>query len=147
MAIRPPVSCSRDRKEQAISINIVSLTGLLIVPELLKLSQNSGRRLPESRVREISESRALRDSQPADYRFEDFPSTPESSARRSNCHKAQSRPILAECRCSRRPRTSKSNASRCERTSHGSRRRSEEHTSELQSQSNLVCRLLLEKKT
>src|SRR5688572_31785057 len=29
---------------------------------------------------------------------------------------------------------------------HGRRRRSEEHTSELQSQSNLVCRLLLEKK-
>src|SRR2546430_10760938 len=29
----------------------------------------------------------------------------------------------------------------------GVRRRSEEHTSELQSQSNLVCRLLLEKKT
>src|SRR2546430_12450543 len=29
---------------------------------------------------------------------------------------------------------------------HGPRRRSEEHTSELQSQSNLVCRLLLEKK-
>src|SRR2546430_13170303 len=29
---------------------------------------------------------------------------------------------------------------------HGSRERSEEHTSELQSQSNLVCRLLLEKK-
>src|SRR5688572_32281970 len=29
---------------------------------------------------------------------------------------------------------------------HASRRRSEEHTSELQSQSNLVCRLLLEKK-
>src|SRR2546430_4984949 len=28
----------------------------------------------------------------------------------------------------------------------GGRRRSEEHTSELQSQSNLVCRLLLEKK-
>src|SRR5688572_31753408 len=28
----------------------------------------------------------------------------------------------------------------------GSRQRSEEHTSELQSQSNLVCRLLLEKK-
>src|SRR2546430_15477182 len=28
----------------------------------------------------------------------------------------------------------------------GQRRRSEEHTSELQSQSNLVCRLLLEKK-
>src|SRR2546427_3524409 len=33
-------------------------------------------------------------------------------------------------------------------TVHGGRRgRSEEHTSELQSQSNLVCRLLLEKKT
>src|SRR5688572_32551672 len=29
---------------------------------------------------------------------------------------------------------------------HAPRRRSEEHTSELQSQSNLVCRLLLEKK-
>src|SRR2546430_8638397 len=29
----------------------------------------------------------------------------------------------------------------------GARRRSEEHTSELQSQSNLVCRLLLEKKS
>src|SRR5256886_8410908 len=29
----------------------------------------------------------------------------------------------------------------------GARQRSEEHTSELQSQSNLVCRLLLEKKT
>src|SRR2546427_7447997 len=29
---------------------------------------------------------------------------------------------------------------------HGARARSEEHTSELQSQSNLVCRLLLEKK-
>src|SRR2546430_8132740 len=34
---------------------------------------------------------------------------------------------------------------RGERTRYG-RRRSEEHTSELQSQSNLVCRLLLEKK-
>src|SRR2546427_8513016 len=32
------------------------------------------------------------------------------------------------------------------RRSCSSRRRSEEHTSELQSQSNLVCRLLLEKK-
>src|SRR6266478_4678965 len=31
-------------------------------------------------------------------------------------------------------------------TGHGVARRSEEHTSELQSQSNLVCRLLLEKK-
>src|SRR3989475_9151340 len=32
------------------------------------------------------------------------------------------------------------------RTARGDRHRSEEHTSELQSQSNLVCRLLLEKK-
>src|SRR5688572_31701165 len=32
------------------------------------------------------------------------------------------------------------------RRRHGDHRRSEEHTSELQSQSNLVCRLLLEKK-
>src|SRR2546430_8534421 len=31
-------------------------------------------------------------------------------------------------------------------TQHAKRQRSEEHTSELQSQSNLVCRLLLEKK-
>src|SRR2546427_2400445 len=36
-------------------------------------------------------------------------------------------------------------ASACNRTS-GFQTRSEEHTSELQSQSNLVCRLLLEKK-
>src|SRR2546430_11503184 len=33
-----------------------------------------------------------------------------------------------------------------QRTHPANRRRSEEHTSELQSQSNLVCRLLLEKK-
>src|SRR2546430_7716267 len=39
----------------------------------------------------------------------------------------------------------KSRARRC-RTPRPSRDRSEEHTSELQSQSNLVCRLLLEKK-
>src|SRR2546430_12429795 len=34
----------------------------------------------------------------------------------------------------------------CVRSEIGTRERSEEHTSELQSQSNLVCRLLLEKK-
>src|SRR5688572_31607239 len=34
----------------------------------------------------------------------------------------------------------------CARSPRSIRRRSEEHTSELQSQSNLVCRLLLEKK-
>src|SRR2546430_9608367 len=37
-------------------------------------------------------------------------------------------------------------ARRLARGGESSRRRSEEHTSELQSQSNLVCRLLLEKK-
>src|SRR2546427_3303088 len=37
-------------------------------------------------------------------------------------------------------------ASRWRYRRHGTRHRSEEHTSELQSQSNLVCRLLLEKK-
>src|SRR2546430_7029466 len=37
-------------------------------------------------------------------------------------------------------------AQRIEWAEAGRRRRSEEHTSELQSQSNLVCRLLLEKK-
>src|SRR2546427_3032006 len=41
---------------------------------------------------------------------------------------------------SRRPRWKRCTGSCC------CRRRSEEHTSELQSQSNLVCRLLLEKK-
>src|SRR2546427_9263966 len=40
------------------------------------------------------------------------------------------------------PRTLETRGSRSPRTRH----RSEEHTSELQSQSNLVCRLLLEKK-
>src|SRR2546430_4830892 len=43
-------------------------------------------------------------------------------------------PARRRCRCGRRPATR-----------HGPGR-SEEHTSELQSQSNLVCRLLLEKK-
>src|SRR2546430_7315553 len=37
-------------------------------------------------------------------------------------------------------------ATRCTRSSPARASRSEEHTSELQSQSNLVCRLLLEKK-
>src|SRR2546430_9080238 len=37
-------------------------------------------------------------------------------------------------------------ANRAEARTHGLQKRSEEHTSELQSQSNLVCRLLLEKK-
>src|SRR2546430_343736 len=44
------------------------------------------------------------------------------------------------------PRTSSSVANGATRTSLSANARSEEHTSELQSQSNLVCRLLLEKK-
>src|SRR5256885_7300686 len=43
-----------------------------------------------------------------------------------------------------RPRTTSSTC--CGRPTHSSRTRSEEHTSELQSPCNLVCRLLLEKK-
>src|SRR5688572_32444930 len=43
------------------------------------------------------------------------------------------------------PTSCRDKSRRSNRTSPG-RRRSEEHTSELQSQSNLVCRLLLEKK-
>src|SRR5579862_9996476 len=44
-----------------------------------------------------------------------------------------------------RGRTARSRAPRCSRSG-SPRRRSEEHTSELQSQFHLVCRLLLEKK-
>src|SRR6266478_7212159 len=44
------------------------------------------------------------------------------------------------------PRPSCSQTSRTASTNEPARSRSEEHTSELQSQSNLVCRLLLEKK-
>src|SRR5256886_10771023 len=64
------------------------------------------------------------------------------------------RPRVAACpRCARVPRARQANGSRlCRRrrllgySSVLGARRSEEHTSELQSQSNLVCRLLLEKK-
>src|SRR2546430_13324101 len=63
------------------------------------------------------------------------------SRRRSRGCASESRPPA----CPRRPRARRSGSStgspRCHR-----RPRSEEHTSELQSQSNLVCRLLLEKK-
>src|SRR2546430_11454971 len=52
--------------------------------------------------------------------------------------------------CTRtRARTASGGCAACSRSRFGTRRRrrrSEEHTSELQSQSNLVCRLLLEKK-
>src|SRR5256886_7936012 len=61
----------------------------------------------------------------------------------------------ATCSCARLPRPSRKSGSPSRRQMasaslsllHGGTNRSEEHTSELQSQSNLVCRLLLEKKT
>src|SRR2546430_12281237 len=53
-------------------------------------------------------------------------------------------PISRAACCSTHPSGSWYAASRC--VSRSSLGRSEEHTSELQSQSNLVCRLLLEKK-
>src|SRR2546430_2803869 len=46
-----------------------------------------------------------------------------------------------------RPRAATGRSSPRGRRARSPARRSEEHTSELQSQSNLVCRLLLEKKT
>src|SRR2546427_1374984 len=46
----------------------------------------------------------------------------------------------------RRLHEAQDRACHCRSCASWSRRRSEEHTSELQSQSNLVCRLLLEKK-
>src|SRR2546430_12635713 len=60
-------------------------------------------------------------------------------------------PISRTCWAAARSRPSvvaaRSTKSRCRRTSWSkTAMRSEEHTSELQSQSNLVCRLLLEKK-
>src|SRR2546430_9623205 len=54
-------------------------------------------------------------------------------------------PISSTCPCST-PRAAKYRMNRSPPTGDCSPRRSEEHTSELQSQSNLVCRLLLEKK-
>src|SRR5688572_31264854 len=64
-----------------------------------------------------------------------FRSAPESSGAILRCavaHRSRARPDGFRVRCSASPRNDGN--------------RSEEHTSELQSQSNLVCRLLLEKK-
>src|SRR2546430_17704144 len=55
-------------------------------------------------------------------------------------------PIYAPHAASVRQRCGPSQHSHSSPLVHASRPRSEEHTSELQSQSNLVCRLLLEKK-
>src|SRR5688572_32376680 len=60
-----------------------------------------------------------------------------------------SRRTARACRCSSRTRKGSSSTARirrCSTDTAASAFRSEEHTSELQSQSNLVCRLLLEKK-
>src|SRR2546427_4374984 len=62
------------------------------------------------------------------------------------CVLSQSSTATAPPRRRRRSSTSSWAPSHPAFCSTGSRSRSEEHTSELQSQSNLVCRLLLEKK-
>src|SRR5205085_7790284 len=58
--------------------------------------------------------------------------------------------LLSLCRCARRERIAPTEVVPVidmeRERDHGPFARSEEHTSELQSQSNLVCRLLLEKK-
>src|SRR5438105_5169849 len=53
-------------------------------------------------------------------------------------------PCPPSCAHARRCRSARTHSSRC--TGRGQRGRSEEHTSELQSRVDLVCRLLLEKK-
>src|SRR2546430_16958532 len=55
-------------------------------------------------------------------------------------------PISIRCRRTRNGPTVRRSASTTSNTLYSRQNRSEEHTSELQSQSNLVCRLLLEKK-
>src|SRR2546426_8127280 len=59
-------------------------------------------------------------------------------------------PICGRLRSAHQPNASQRGARRGDpdlrRQAHGEKRRSEEHTSELQSPCNLVCRLLLEKK-
>src|SRR5688572_31621275 len=66
---------------------------------------------------------------------------------RSRCRAPPSRGSTADDRArGEGPRRSSSSRKSSTRTRRRRRARSEEHTSELQSQSNLVCRLLLEKK-
>src|SRR2546430_7807066 len=60
--------------------------------------------------------------------------------------RSQAGSLCAACRTRRRP-ASRGAAGPPSAAAERDGRRSEEHTSELQSQSNLVCRLLLEKKT
>src|SRR5688572_30852740 len=69
-----------------------------------------------------------------------FPYTTLFRSRRGSCPAAV--PACSRSTRARSPRRSQPSP----RAARAPRRRSEEHTSELQSQSNLVCRLLLEKK-
>src|SRR3989475_6704671 len=71
-----------------------------------------------------------------------------SSGTAGRALRAARRSRRARPRAARRRRRRRSRRGRGEggRSPAGGRPRSEEHTSELQSQSNLVCRLLLEKK-
>src|SRR5690606_41763991 len=62
---------------------------------------------------------------------------------RAACHQRVTRPRFDREHCGRRIRVS---TARALRTEDQQGLRSEEHTSELQSRENLVCRLLLEKK-
>src|SRR2546430_10393723 len=76
---------------------------------------------------------------PGDDHLLDPSLDPEVAVRPETPDVARSEPALGVERISGRLRVSG-------RTATSGSRRSEEHTSELQSQSNLVCRLLLEKK-
>src|SRR5690606_42108651 len=75
-----------------------------------------------------------------------------SRSTRPSCSPPRSRPRRSpRCRCTSRRSARRGCCGacprrRCGRRGSSSRTRSEEHTSELQSRENLVCRLLLEKK-
>src|SRR6478672_10872218 len=69
-----------------------------------------------------------------------FNDTPTTEIYTLSLHDAL--PISCRTSCAARPERSRISAP----TSHSSHRRSEEHTSELQSRSDIVCRILLEKK-
>src|SRR2546430_12238374 len=60
--------------------------------------------------------------------------------------RSRARPPLPRRRGGERDRARRARGGRADDGGRARARRSEEHTSELQSQSNLVCRLLLEKK-
>src|SRR5438034_2034229 len=79
-------------------------------------------------------------------RFRGFSAKATRERQRLPGPRARGRPPCGRARRTR-PRTARAPGTRRARASRGSSgRRSEEHTSELQSHSDLVCRLLLEKK-